>query len=156
LLASDLQPEGYHLEDVSYLALVIEAPEHMLSETSYSFFEQLSEQLKDRTAGAGIFIGVYRTSAPQTHATLRVLASAQTLPDGVQDMVTQAKREGGDLQAKLQQAPAALSLGEIEDFELFRNRPAQARRRLVAPLNEREDAPTDTRPPAPVKAVHRR
>jgi cell division GTPase FtsZ len=131
LIASDIHVEGYHLEDVSYLAMVIEAPEHLLSDTAFSVFEQWSEHLKAETGGAGIYLGVYRTSAAQAHATVRLLASSQTLPDGVQEMVTQAKREGGQLQTKLQQVPSELALGEIEQFELFRTGPANARRRIV-------------------------
>ncbi len=135
LLSSDIQPEGYHLDDVSYLAAVIEAPEHMLSETPFSFFEHLSEQLKEETGGAAVFLGVYRTTAPRTHATLRVLASSQTLPDGVAELLSQAKREGGELQAKLKQVPRTLSLGEVEDFQLFRTGPGAVRRRMQEPKN---------------------
>jgi hypothetical protein len=78
---------------------------------------------------------VYRTAAPHTKATLRVVASSQKLPDGVIQMVGEAKREGGELQAKLRQAPNPLALGEIEEFQLFGG-PASVRRRTA-----REAAP---------------
>jgi hypothetical protein len=133
LLSSDLQPDGYHLEDVSYLAAVIEAPEHMLAGTPFSFFQRLSEQLKEETGGAAVFMGVYRTAAPTAKATLRVLASSQALPDGVAELLTHAKREGAELQAKLHSALRPLALGEIEDFRLFRRGPESARRRMTQP-----------------------
>jgi HEAT repeat protein len=60
-----------------------------------------------------------------------VFASSQSLPDGVQEMVGQAKREGGQLRAKLQRGLSGLDLGEIEEYELFRTSPGQLRRRVT-------------------------
>jgi cell division GTPase FtsZ len=131
LLHSSFQPEGFQLENVSYLGVVIEAPEAMLADTPFSFFEQINERLKDETGGAAIYMGVYRLNSRQTDATLRVFASSQSLPDGVQEMVSQAKREGGQLRSKLQRGLSALDLGEIEEYELFRTSPGAMRRRVT-------------------------
>jgi cell division GTPase FtsZ len=131
LLHNNVQPEGFQLEDISYLGVVIEAPDGMLADTPYSFFEQINEQLKDETGGAAIYMGVYRANSQKAQATLRVFASSQSLPDGVQEMVTQAKREGGQLRAKLQRGLTGLDLGEIEEYELFRTSPGTVRRRLT-------------------------
>jgi hypothetical protein len=76
-------------------------------------------------------MGVYRLGSRQSAATLRVFASSQSLPDGVQEMVGQAKREGGQLRAKLQRNLTGLDLGEIEEYELFRTSPGTVRRRLT-------------------------
>jgi cell division GTPase FtsZ len=131
LLHNNVQPEGFQLENISYLGVVLEAPEAMLADTPFSLFEQINEQLKDETGGAAIYMGVYRLGARHTQATLRVFASSQSLPDGVQEMVGQAKREGGQLRAKLQRNLAALDLGEIEEYELFRSSPNTVRRRVT-------------------------
>jgi hypothetical protein len=76
-------------------------------------------------------MGVYRHNTPQPQATLRVFASSQSLPDGVQEMVGQAKREGGQLRAKLQRSLTGLDLGEIEEYELFRGNHGSTRRRVM-------------------------
>jgi cell division GTPase FtsZ len=128
LLHSGTYPEGFQLENMSYMGVVIEAPEAMLADTPYSFFEHLNEQLKEETGGAAIYMGVYRSTAPGNQATLRVFGSSQALPEGVQEMVGQAKREGGQLRAKLQRGMSALDLGEIEEYELFRTSPGSRRR----------------------------
>jgi cell division GTPase FtsZ len=147
LLHNSVQPEGFQLENISYLGLVIEAPESMLADTPFTFFEQINEQLKDETGGAGIYMGVYRLNVAQPHATIRLFASSQSLPDGVQEMVGQAKREGGQLRAKLQRSLTGLDLGEIEEYELFRTSPGAMRRRVT----EGSDRParTSNRPPPP-------
>jgi cell division GTPase FtsZ len=128
LLHSGVYPEGFQLENMSYMGLVIEAPESMLADTPYTFFEHLNEQLKEETGGAAIYMGVYRVAGPGSQATVRVFGSSQALPDGVQEMVGQAKREGGQLRAKLQRGMSALDLGEIEEYELFRASPGSRRR----------------------------
>ena len=120
LLHNSTQPEGFQLKNTSYLGLVIEAPERMLAGTPFSLFEQINQQLKECTDGAVIYMGVYRHNAPQSTATLRVFASAQALPEGVQAMVGDAKHEGGRLRAKLQRNPAALDLDGLEDCQLSR------------------------------------
>jgi cell division GTPase FtsZ len=131
VLHSSINPEGFQLENVSYMGVVIEAPDSMLADTPYTFFEHINEQLKDETGGAAIHMGVYRTHEKQGSATLRLFCSSQALPDGIQEMVAQAKREGGQLRAKLQRGLSGLDLGEIEEYELFRTSPGTVRRRLT-------------------------
>lgn len=114
----DMMPEGIALESSSYAAVIIEAPESVLHDTPFSAFEQFSEQLKDETGGAAIYMGVYQVDEAQT-AIIRVLCSTQAMPEGVHEMVSAAKREGGKLREKLEQQVAALDLGEIENYELF-------------------------------------
>jgi cell division GTPase FtsZ len=126
---STIMPEGFSLETVSYLGLIIEAPESMLGNTPFSFFEQISEQLKDETGGGAIYLGVYRNDGAE-QATIRLVASSQSVPEGVQEMVSSAKREGAQLRDKLQQTLTGLDLGEIEEYELFRTSPGQIRRRI--------------------------
>ena len=149
LLHSHVQPEGFLLENISYLGVVIEAPESMLADTPFTFFEQINEQLKDETGGAAIYMGVYRTTAAKGQATLRVFASSQSLPDGVQEMVTQAKREGGQLRAKLQRGLSGLELGEIEEYELFRTGAGSARRRVTEAAASEASIRTGIRSPLP-------
>jgi cell division GTPase FtsZ len=147
LLHSGTYPEGSQLENISYMGMVIEAPEAMLADTPYSFFEHLNEQLKEETGGAAIYMGVYRGTGPSTQATVRVFASSQALPDGVQEMVGQAKREGGQLRAKLQRGMSALDLGEIEEYELFRTSPGSRRRVTESSAGDVPSRMPSARPP---------
>jgi hypothetical protein len=118
---SALMPSGASLDRVSYLGLVLEASEETLKETPFSFFEQINDQLKDETSGAAIYMGVYRSSENTGAPVIwRLLACSQSLPDGIQEMVTNAKREGGTLAEKLQQELPSLELGDIESLDLFR------------------------------------
>jgi cell division GTPase FtsZ len=153
-LRSSVNPEGFQLENVSYMGVVIEAPDAMLADTPYTFFEHINEQLKDETGGAAIHMGVYRLNDKSAPATLRVFFSSQALPEGIQEMVTQAKREGGQLRAKLQRGLSGLDLGEIEEYELFRTSPGTIRKRVTE--SSSGDIPSRLPPkPAPRPAVQR-
>ncbi|HET6338531.1 MAG TPA: hypothetical protein VFG30_35170 [Polyangiales bacterium] len=152
LLHSGTYPEGFQLENMSYMGLVIEAPEAMLADTPYSFFEHLNEQLKEETGGAAIYMGIYRGTGPGTQATIRVFGSSQALPDGVQEMVGQAKREGGQLRAKLQRGMSALDLGEIEEYELFRTSPGSRRRVTESSAGDVAARVPSARPQQPIRS----
>jgi len=121
LLSSGVMPAGFSLQEVAYMGVVLEAPASTLSDTPFSFFEQLSEQLKNDTGGGAIYVGMYRTpDVTKGRARLRLIASSQSLPSGIQAVVNDAKREGSTLRDKLRRAVDALDLGEIEDFDLFK------------------------------------
>jgi hypothetical protein len=114
-------PSGFSLEEVSYIGVALEAPAETLANTPFSFVEQLSELLKNDTGGGAIYLGMYRVKDLERGcARLRLIASSQSLPSGIQAVVNDAKREGGTLRDKLRRAVDALDLGEIEDFDLFR------------------------------------
>lgn len=155
LESSSLMPSGYALEQVATIGVVIQAPSEMLARTPFSTFEKLSEQLKETTSGAASYLGVYRSRSTTSLARLRLICSSFQLPDGIQAMVNDARREGGILRDKLRQTLSPLELGEIEDFDLFRTGvrtgPAQKgrRRRSVIPpvVDEAFDVPTGVRRP---------
>src|SRR5690606_27215509 len=88
----------------------------------FSLFEQRTEKLQHETGGAAIYMGVYRmdSAIEGGSALLRLIASTQSLPEGIQAMVNDARREGGTLRDKLQRSMSSLDLGEIEEFDLFR------------------------------------
>jgi cell division GTPase FtsZ len=142
---SPIMPQGFSLETVSYLGLVLEAPESILSSTPFSFFEKLSEQLKDETGGGAVYLGVYRDEQAQ-QATVRLICSSQSLPEGVREMVSVARREGAQLRDKLAQTLTGLDLGEIEEYELFRTSPGTIRRPRIA---EQPGGRKSGRPSAP-------
>jgi cell division GTPase FtsZ len=140
---STVMPQGYMLETVSYLGLVLEAPESILATTPFSFFEKIGDQLKDETEGGAIYLGVYRNDNAQ-HATVRLVCASQSLPAGIREMVTAAKREGAQLRDKLQQTLTGLDLGEIEEYDLFRSSPGSVRRPRIP-----EQTAASSRRPAP-------
>lgn len=145
---SPIMPQGFALENVSYLGLVLEAPDSILSSTPFSFFEQLSEQLKDETGGGAVYLGVYRDESA-SQATVRLICSSQALPEGIREMVSAARREGAQLRDKLAQTLTGLDLGEIEEYELFRSSPGTVRRpRIVEQPGSRRPARASVLPAA--------
>jgi cell division GTPase FtsZ len=159
LQTSSMMPAGFSAEEVASMGVVLEASDEVLRGTPYSFYEQLNENLKDETGGGAIYMGVYRLDkAPEGGvATLRMIASTQALPEGVQAIVNDARREGGTLRDKLQRSMSTLDLGEIEDFDLFKTTTRtghghpQARRRSHSPDLDVGDAlPTRAAGPARV------
>lgn len=157
LLSSGVMPAGFSLQEVAYMGVVLEAPASTLADTPFSFFEQLSEQLKNDTGGGAIYLGMYRNPEVRTGAArLRLIASSQSLPSGIQAVINDAKREGGTLRDKLRRAVDALDLGEIEDFDLFKThaRTPPTRRRHESHPDEDGLGDYLTAPrPAPAPAV---
>jgi cell division GTPase FtsZ len=141
LLNNRVMPSGFAMADIAYLGLVVEASGELLSNTPFTFFNEVSEHLKSGTSGAGIYMGVYRNDQMPAHsATLRLLASTPTLPHGIQGIVNAAQREGSALRDKLNRSVANLDLGDIADFDLLPARSASmppsannARRRSARP-----------------------
>lgn len=142
LEVSNVMPQGYSMESVSYMGLAFDAPESLLASTPFSLFEQISEQLKEQTGGAAVYLGTYRDDAA-TGATLRIVASSQSLPEGMREMVGAAKREGAQLRSKLDKSVSRLDLAEIDQIQLFRSGAGASRRpRSIAP------GPSPSMPPA--------
>ncbi len=118
---SDIMPAGFDIARISYLGIVIEASESALAESPISVFEDISAQLKAETGGAAVYYGIYRAS-DERPVTLRLVASTQSLPHRMRQILTDAKREGMALGAKVQEELPTLELGEISDFDLFRTK----------------------------------
>ena len=159
--ASDLMPGGFDIKKMSYLGLVIEAPEAALADTPISVFEEISEQLKNESGGAAIYHGLYRTDEDRT--LVRLIAATQALPSRIRELLTDAKREGMLLGEKIREDLPNLELGEIASVELFRRKSRPSKRpgkRSAGPM--RPSAPVDDiqmevgnrrRRPAPVAAA---
>lgn len=125
--SSSLMPPGYSLESVSYLGIALDVPSALLAATPFSLFEQISEYLKEKTGGAAVYLGSYRDVQAE-HATLRLVASSQALPEGMRDMVGVAQREGAQLRRKLDKSVSGLDLVEVDQIQLFRSGAAAGRR----------------------------
>ncbi len=155
LSSSSLMPAGYSLEQVSTIGVVLEASESNLARMPFAVLEELSEQLKEATNGAAVYLGVYRNRSQGDGVRLRLICSSYQLPDGILAMVNDARREGGILRDKLQQTLSPLELGEIEDFDLFRTslrtgagQKGAKRQSLVPGLSDEGfDMPTNVRAP---------
>lgn len=119
--ASDIMPSGFDLSRLSYLGMVIEAPEQHLANTPISVFEEIADQLKNETSGAAVYQGSYRCPDDRP-ITLRLIAATQSLPHRIREILADAKREGSALGEKIREELPTLELGEIESFDLFRTR----------------------------------
>lgn len=121
LAQSDVMPAGFDLSSMAYIGLVLEAPSHLLEATPFSFFNQIGEQLKTSSGGAGIYTGIYRNTSmgPSDSARLRLLASTPELPEAISRIVGEAQREGGALREKLERDVGGLELGSLDEMELL-------------------------------------
>jgi cell division GTPase FtsZ len=165
LLNNRVMPAGFAMADIAYLGLVVEASGDLLSNTPFTFFNEVSEHLKLGTSGAGIYMGVYRNDQMPSHSTtLRLLASTPTLPVGIQGIVNAAQREGSALRDKLSRSVSSLDLGDIADFDLLPARSASMppsasnnRRRSARPSRRTQSINARAQLDAPVTmpaAVH--
>ncbi len=136
---SELMPSGFDLARVSYLGLVLEAPERVLEHASMRVFEAIAGELKARTGGAAIYQGIYRTG-PDHPITLRLIASTPSLPHRMREILTDARREGQVLGEKVAEALPTLELGEIAGFDLFRTKTRPSTRPRRAPPSPRRPA----------------
>ena len=154
LLRSEMHPNGYHLENIAYLGVVIEAAESVLANAPFAMFEWLSEQIKAETKGAAVYFGVYKSSMKDAGTTtVRVVASSQSIPDGVQTVVEQATREGSRLQDKLERSVACLELGELAALDITRphgRRRGTSIHRPIAAKSPQTSVPETVRPGWPV------
>jgi len=137
--SSNLMPKGYSLGSVSYLGLALDAPASLLASTPFSLFEQVSEQLKSKTGGAAIYLGTYRDVQAE-HATLRLVASSQVLPEGMREMVGVAKVEGAQLRSKLDNTVSRLDLADVDRMNLFRSGAGASRRKRSSPQSSSSTA----------------
>lgn len=127
LSASSVMPAGFAIKDIAYLGLVVEASGDLLHQTPFTFFNEISEHLKKATSGAGIYLGVYRNDTmPTREARLRSLASTPSLPQGIQNIVGEAQREGHALREKLSRSVGNLELGDIAELDLLPARSASS------------------------------
>lgn len=139
LLTSDLMPAGFEIASISYLGMVIEAPEAALAHTPISSFEHIDEQIKRETGGAAVYRGLYRTNDAGRATTLRFMAACQSLPHRIREILTDARKEGLAIRDKLQIELPTLELGEIERIELFR--PGAKNRASERPKKHRGHTP---------------
>jgi cell division GTPase FtsZ len=152
--ASELMPAGFDIKKMSYLGLVIEAPEKALASTSISVFEEISEQLKKESEGAAIYTGLYRTDEERS-TLVRLIAATQALPNRIRDLLADAKREGMVLGQKIREDLPSLELGEIANVELFRTksrpstRPGKPRPQAKSAPAPIEDMQMEVRRPRP-------
>ncbi len=121
LESSAIMPGGFDITRISYLGLVIEAPESALAEVPISTFEDIAVRLKKESEGAAIYYGIYCTPEG-TKPTLRLIASTPSLPHRIREVLGDAKREGMILSDKVQEELPTLELGDLKDVELFRTR----------------------------------
>lgn len=121
LESSAIMPGGFDITRISYLGLVIEAPESALAEVPISTFEEIAVSLKEESEGAAIYYGIYCTPEG-TKPTLRLIASTPSLPHRIREVLGDAKREGKILGDKVQEELPTLELGDLKDVELFRTR----------------------------------
>jgi cell division GTPase FtsZ len=143
LQSSGVMPAGFAMSDIAYLGFVVEASGQLLANTPFKSFNAVSERLKAGTANAGMYLGVYRNDQMPPHkTTLRLLASASTLPSGIQGIVNAARREGSVLREKLSRSAGLLDLGEIAEFDLLPQRLA------VGAVGHRRRARGRTKPSA--------
>lgn len=120
LESGELMPSGFEVDSVAYLGLVLEASEEALSKVSIGAFEEVEERLKAETQGAALYRGIYRTEGQKRAPVLRVIASTQSLPHRIREVLSDAQREGLAIRDKLQEQLPTLELGELADLELFR------------------------------------
>lgn len=147
LESGELMPSGFDVDSVAYLGLVIEASEEELSHVSIGAFEEVEERLKAETQGAALYRGIYRVEGAKTPPRLRVIASTQSLPHRIREILSDAQREGLAIRDKLQEQLPTLELGELEGLELFRpsgrgrasERPRRPRRSEVPAARERTE-----------------
>lgn len=129
--ASDIMPGGFEMKRISFIGLVIEAPESALAEASIQVFEDIHESIKQETEGAAVYQGIYKAPEGQP-ITVRLIAATQSLPHRIRQILADAKREGGVIGDKLREELPTLELGEIDGFDLFKkssSRPSQKPRR---------------------------
>lgn len=140
---SDIMPSGFDVTRISYVGLVIEAPEDALERSSIQDFEAIAEDLKAQTGGAAIYHGLYR-SAEANGITLRLLATTQSMPHRMTEILTDARREGQVLGEKVAEELPTLDLGEISDYSLFRTRSRPSdRQKRPSPSGAATRRPTD-------------
>ena len=118
---SELMPSGFGMQRLSYVGLVIEAPQHALERTSIRQIEVLIQSVKAQTEGAAIYPGIYRAH-PDQPITLRIIATTQSMPLGVRTMLDEAREEGQLLGEKVAAELPTLDLGDIADLDLFRRK----------------------------------
>ena len=159
LQASEFMPDGFDSTSCRYLGLVIEASQKLLDSTSAQNFAEIDSQLKKQTAGGVLFRGIYQSELSSVRTTL--LASSQDIPEGLTNILGQARSEGETLQEKLNSQLPHFAIDEVEEFALFPNesinRASERPRKTSGQDEGAVDVPvTSQKPPARSASRRRR
>lgn len=114
--ASRIMPHGFSIADISFLALVLEAPDDILEATPIRVLEQLQELWKADTEGAAVALALYR-QREAGEPRLRLLATHHSLPDQVNKLIGEASTEGRAVIAKRRKLPE-LELGDLDTLDI--------------------------------------
>jgi cell division GTPase FtsZ len=109
---------GLSMSKVNLLAVVLVAPEEVLRETRSAALDELEANLKARTGGGAVYTGLYATTGKE--ATLMVLASSQSLPGTVEELLTAARKEGQVLSQKIHEDLPPLDVTSVTGLNLSR------------------------------------
>ncbi|MBI5498580.1 MAG: hypothetical protein HY904_26500 [Deltaproteobacteria bacterium] len=115
---------GMPLQKVSLLAVVLVAPEEVLKETRNKALDELEGNLKSKTGGGAVYMGVYATRTKET--TLLVMSASQALPRTVEELLASARKEGQVLSTKIHEELPPLDVSSVAGMNLSRA-PAPAR-----------------------------
>ncbi len=133
-------PSDFDLSRLTYLGLVIEASENTLQDTPMSVMEETEDQLKSETQGGAVYQGLYRRDGAGP-TTIRLIGATQTLPERMNELLSNAKQEGATFGEKIKEEVSSLELGELDGVDLFRTQTRPSRRPRRNARTPKTDAP---------------
>lgn len=108
---------GHAIERSSFAALALLMPRRMLTSTPSRVFEGAAAALRERLAGAALYLGLYAHEAkrPRLHA----VCSGLPIPDELHRFARTARQEGLEFCRKLGAPAKRLDVGPLRGLGLF-------------------------------------
>ncbi len=114
-----LMPPGFDEQNISYLALILEASATTLSNVPMAMIDAFHQHWKQVTQGAAIEVGIYSNRDHGAPTRLRLLATSAALPTEIQSLVGEASQEAATVRHKLGQQVTGIDLSALDGMEVM-------------------------------------
>lgn len=119
LRAGELMPPGFEPTNVSYLAVIISASTPTLAKVPMSVIDSFHQHWKAATGGGAVEVGIYSTKDANAPTRIWLLATSQSLPLEVQELVLEASREAATVRDKLKKSIVGIDVSGLDGMDIL-------------------------------------
>jgi hypothetical protein len=108
---------GHAADRSSFAALVVMAPRSMLAATPGRLFEEALAEIRERTGGSALYVGLYAHVSPRPR--VLAIASGMPIPGQLHEFTSTARQEATQFCRKLGAPQQRLDVNPLKGLSLF-------------------------------------